>query len=463
MSVLTMNLRPLYQRRVLWFVYIVFGFFVWVSVCVPLFDREDPEGGAGKFVGLVVFQFLVGLWAGVMQMEILTKPFAFCLPGHRLTVRKFIFLIAVVTNVPGSLLFLLYPRLPVGLMPVVLCSAFCAGMVFYVAGVWLAFGAKQPLAFLGFMVFAVFAGKLLNLARLLGSAIVHYPSLVTALGLLCGAALWLRLGASNLARRNCLRPWMGFEAFNYQKVRDTRTRFSAERWKRLKDHPQPWVESLFIGCMERCRPLSAARYAWGTLYTSFGLFLSRWPNVLLLVLFWTLFLGYMGPRMWALVVFVPMILVWNAKPPVFSSMLAVGGRKERFYSTLTTAVAASVLLVLLVGVVIAVSALLSSRIPDTSFRGLTLSYQRITVRCLYAPLIFLPIAGVLHLLFYRKPVVMIVTSIAIAYLVVMGSIVSRTQLPVIHSLQAAITAGPIAWIIFVLVLRHIATKHCLVK
>jgi hypothetical protein len=463
MSILTANLKHLYQRRALWLIYLVFGFFVWISVYVSVFDTEEPEEGAGKFIGLMALEFLAGLVAAVMQMEILTKSFAFCLPGHRLMVRKFIFLIAVVTNLAGSLLFLFYPGLSPAERALVLCSAFCAGMVFYVAGVWLAFGTKQPLAFLGFMVFAMFFSKLVDLHRLLESAIVHNPVVVVLLGLLCGAALWIRLGRPDLARRSCLRPWIGFESFNYQKVRDTRSRFSAERWKKLKGHPRPWVESLFLGCIERCRRWSMAQYAWGSLYSSFGLLLSCWPKVLLLVLFWALFLGYTGPRMWTLLVFVPMALVWNAKPAVFSSMLAVGGRKERFYSTLMTAVAASVLLVLLVVIVIAVSALVSSYIPDINYRALTLSYQTVTAKCLYVPLIFLPVAGILHLVFYRKPVLMIVVSIAIAYLVVMGGIMSRAERPVIHSFQAAVTVGSVAWLIFILVLRHICARRCLAK
>jgi len=463
MSILTANLRPLYQRRGLWVVYGLFGLFAWMGIYTALLDTATPKAGEGRFIGLVVLAFMVGLLAAVFQMEILIKPFAFCLPGHGRMVRKFIFLIAAVTNSLGALLFLFYPGLSLTRLPLVLCSAFFAGMVFYVAGAWLAFGTKQPLAFLGFMIAAFVFGKLLNLHGLLESAIVDYPAPVIVLGLLCGMALWRRLGRSDLARRNCLLPWTGFETFNYAKLRGRRNRFSADRWKKLEDHPRPWVENLFIQRMERRSPLSQARTMWGTLYTTFGLLVSRWTGVLAFALFLALLLGYMGPRMWGIAVFVPMILVSYARPALFSSMLTAGGRRERFYAALAVAAASFVLLVLFVGVVIVLSALLSSVLPDLSYHELTLSYQAVSVKCLYPALIFLPIAGMLHLVLYRKPILLVVASMALVYLIIIGGIMSRTEGPTIYSPQTTIIACAVAWILFVLVLHHITTKRCLVS
>lgn len=457
MSILTVNLRQLYQRRGLWLAYVLLGFFIWMGIMVAM---DDPAAGAGKFIGLVVFELLVGLLAAVQQMEILTKPFAFCLPGHRQMVRKFIFVIAVVTNVPGSLLFLFYPRVPLGLMSVILCSAFCAGMIFYLAGVWLAFGTKQPLSFVGFMVAAFFFGPMLGLPRVLEIVIVQHPAEVIVLGLLVSVAMWLRLGRTDLARRSCLRPWIGFEALDYRKLRRHQSQFRAEHWKRLKDHPRPWIENLFFKRIERCHPLSAARCIWGALYTAFSMFLSRWSSVVWFVLFIALALGYLGPRMSGIIAFWPLILMSNAKPPVFSSMLSVGGRNERFYSTLTAAVVGSVLLALGIGAVIAVSALLSLVMPDIQYRSFTLSYRIVGAQCFYV-LVLLPIAATLHLVLYRKPFLMMVALIMMVYGIVMGDVMTRTGPFVAFGLKIGVAVGVAAWILFVLILRHISARRCL--
>ena len=126
-SILTANLRHLYQRRGLWLAYAMFAFFVCVSVGVPL---GEPTAGEGRFIGLIVLAFLIGMAAAVLQAEILTRPMAFCLPGHRLNVRTFVLRVGIVANLVAAWLFLGYPGLPFGWRVLVLWSAFSAGLGF---------------------------------------------------------------------------------------------------------------------------------------------------------------------------------------------------------------------------------------------------------------------------------------------------------------------------------------------
>ena len=139
MSVLAANLRQLYQRRVLWVGYLLFGFMALASVA----DRLDfGAAGEGEFVGLIALAFLVGMCAAVLQMEIMSKPFAYCLPGHRLAARKFIYAVGVVTDLASAVLFLFYPELSFFGRLAAWCSAFFAGLVFYLAGAALALRYK---------------------------------------------------------------------------------------------------------------------------------------------------------------------------------------------------------------------------------------------------------------------------------------------------------------------------------
>lgn len=283
MSILTINLRHLYQRRMLWLAYPMFALFAWVSIMVPL---DNPAAGEGQFIGLIVFAFMVGMAAMVLQMEILTRPMAFCLPGHRPCVRKVIFVIAIVTNGFSAMLFLGYPNLPFVWRLIVLCSAFFAGLIFYLAGVALAFRCRQANAFIGLFASALFGGRLLNLHILLERAIVLHPGLVIGLGLLCAAGMWIYLNNAEMVRQHCLKPWIGFDdMFNRQKLRQLHRRRGAALWGKLKDHPRPWVEAFFINRMTQCGPLSPARFAWGAVYRSFALLISQWKSPVLLVLF----------------------------------------------------------------------------------------------------------------------------------------------------------------------------------
>ena len=128
MSVLSANLKHLYQRRGLWLTYLILGLLVFASLAIAL-DR--PLAARGRFMGLVMLQFLIGACIASLSAEVLTKPFSYCLPGHRAVPRKFIFSVAVVTSLLGSLLFLAYPGLHGWQPPLVICSAFCAGLIMY--------------------------------------------------------------------------------------------------------------------------------------------------------------------------------------------------------------------------------------------------------------------------------------------------------------------------------------------
>lgn len=157
MRILLANLKHLYQRRALWLAYALLAFSIWINVIVWV---GEPVALKGRFIGLIVLAFLVGMSAAMIHMEVLTKPFAFCLPGHRQAVKSFIFTVGVVANSASPMVFLFYP----GLFPterlVVLCSAFFAGWIFYSAGVWLTFRAKQPIIFVGLLIFAIVGGSL---------------------------------------------------------------------------------------------------------------------------------------------------------------------------------------------------------------------------------------------------------------------------------------------------------------
>jgi len=463
MCILLANLKHLYQRRGLWLAYVLLAFSIWVSIIVWV---GEPAVLRGKFIGLIVLASLVGMLAAVIQMEILAKPFAFCLPGHRQTVKSFIFTVGVVTNLASAALFLFYPGLFPGERLVVLCSAFFAGLIFYSAGVWLAFRLSQPAVLVGLLVFAMLGARLLNLHGLLEQAIILYPVQVIAVGLPCLWALWIYLNDANLARRNCLRPWIGFgDAFDPERLRKFQQARGADPWKRLKDHPRPWVEDFFLGRMSRGGPFSMARFLWGSLYISFAIPISRSRNVLVLALFIAIFLGYAGPGMWAMLAFVPLLLVqaFASRQVLYSTMLTAGGRAERYASTLAVAIITAGLLVLLIGIIAAMSIPLAAVIPDIPVRGFTLAYRAVGLDAFYVPLVFLPLAWVIQLIFYRRPVLVIVMLLALIYLAMIVGITFGKELAAIAGPGTAVALAVVSWLIFASRTHRIAVRRDLVR
>ncbi len=464
MTVLTMNLRQLYQRRGLWLGYLMFAFYVCASLKVAL---DDPRAGKGTFIGLILLAFLVGMMAAVLQTEILTKPMAFCLPQHRRTVVRFIVTIGIATNALGAMLFLFYPGLPLVWRLLVLGSAFAAGLAFYLAGAWWGFFARQPMALVGFLVAIFFFGQRLGLHVRLERIVVLHPLAVMAAGVLAALAMWLYLTRADLARRNCLRPWIGFaEVFDRDKLRRSPQYRSAAPWTRLKDHPRPWVEKLFLGCMMKCRPLSVARCAWGAVYSSFALVLSQWTNVLFLVVAMTAFLGYLGGHL-MVILFASLPIVAGAMGlshgALYSSLLTAGGRRERFHATLAVAATGAVLVTAFMALVAALSVPLANVLPDFHVYGQRLTYRVISARVFYGPWVLLPIAATIHMVFYRRPLLSMILLMALVYAVVLvAGLLSHDLRPVVNA-PAAVTLAVLCWLAFILVLSRIAYRRPLVR
>ncbi|MBN1361356.1 MAG: hypothetical protein JW993_12230 [Sedimentisphaerales bacterium] len=462
MSLLTANLKHLYQRRLLWLLHLVLGCFVPMTVAMFL---KRPVAGEGRFVGLVVLAFAVGMLAGMVQMEILIKPFAFSLPGHRLTVRRFILTVGVVSNLITCLIFLLYPGVPGGYVPVLLYSAFCAGLIFYLAGAWIAFSSAQPLAYIGFGALIVVVGQAFDLLVLLERAIVETPAVVIALGLATAGAMWLYLGKEDLARRNCLRPWMGLDvSFDPESARRFRERKAGARhWKQLKDHPRPWVQALFLGRMQRQAPFGTARFVWGSLYTSYAVAFSQWRGFLLFALFLSLFLGYTGGRMWIIVIFAPFMLLAQRRPSLYSALPIAGGRSQRLVSTLATAVVGSLLTALAIGVAVLGSIPLAAVAPDIDYRGLHLRFETIGPQVFWA-VVFLPLMHAIHLIFYRRPMAIMGALMALLTCgFIITSLPGQRGLMVLSSTQNAAALAALLWMVFVGILYHVAKNRCLVR
>jgi hypothetical protein len=197
MDILIANLKQLYQRRGLWAVYACLGL---CGVIPAHRSINESAAGKGEFIAGLVIEMVVGWIVAEMQMNVLTKPFSFCLPGHRQVVRQVVFLIAVVTSLAGSLMFLAYPGLPDGHLWVVLCSAFFAGLATCVVTAWLGFRSGRSGSAAWLLLVPLFGSWFFDLHILLERAIVDYPLQVIGVGSLVALVVWISLGDGDFAR-----------------------------------------------------------------------------------------------------------------------------------------------------------------------------------------------------------------------------------------------------------------------
>jgi hypothetical protein len=459
MSVLTANLKHLYQRRGMWLLYVILACVVLLSVVSPV---EHPGPHTGRHIGLIMLASIIGFLVAMSAIEVLSRPFSYCLPRHKELVRKLLFSIAIPVSLLATPVFLIYPGLRSWPLAAVLLGALGTALAFYWLAVALAFVTRNGGALVGLIPLVFFAGVFFDLHVLLERMVVEKPVAVLAAGILVSIAAWVRLGRIDRARRYCTMPMIGFlDSLSRDKVQQYRNARAA-KWDRLKSHPHPWVESFFLRRIEKCDSRRSGRCVWGMLYTTFAMMLSQWPNMFWFLLMVVLFAGYAGPMMYFMFFIVPLAVLPVARSPLYSSMLVSGGRRQRFCAMLVAALLAAALGAGFMVLVTGLSLLLAPVMPAFRVRGLALSFHAIDIRLLVAPLLVPPVALTFHVVFYKKPVRMIVAAMTFFYLLLIPAIIWQRELASMLTPTSVLCVLGLAWIVFVLALRHISARHCLV-
>jgi hypothetical protein len=464
MSILTANLKHLYQRRGLWLFHLLWGLFAYLNIQNVV---NKPRAGKGEFVISALFMiYLVGVIIAVMQTEILNKPFTYCLPGHRKIVRQFLFLIGIIVSLLYSLFFLKYPGLHLWqLFPVVL-SAFSIFLTFYWFAVIFAFSSQNNAAWINILIFGVaFIVIIFNLHIILEGQIVRFPGIFITIGILSSIFSWRWLGKDGLARRFCDKPLLGlFDVWNREKMRKYgQARIAAKGDKKLRTNPK--VEEFFLTRMHKCRSFGVGRYIWGSLYTTYGPALSQNKNSLFGLLFILLalcFCGYIGTAATSMLFIFPILMVILIGLPLYSNMLITGGRRERFVTTMTLVVIMTVMMTAAVAILTLVTVMIEPCMPDIVLRGHSFTFQASDLRLSFLLLMLIPIGFIFNLIFYRKlfyraVFIMLVFMLWAPAMVLVtkesGEIMNSTPVPIIIAL---------CWVIFAVVLHYVCFRWPLV-
>jgi hypothetical protein len=466
MSILTANLKHYHQWRGFWLVYLFLAGLVYAAIAIPL---TYGVAGKGSYIGLAVLAFFVGFLVTVMQIEVLTKPFSYCLVGQREVVRKVIFFIAMAVNLLGSMLFVIYPGLGPLRQLVVVCSAFFAGLTFYLLGVVLVFTIKNSaVAIWLFVLFEIIGRRRFDLHVILERAIVQYPYAVICVGIVTSAVVWVWLGRADLARRYCNVPMMSiFDYLNREKVQKYN---AAKKVHKLKGHPRPWVEKFFLGRMDKYDYLGDGRYVWGVLYNHFAIIVSKWKFFAVALVSLAIVSGYMIHMIIFVVIVLPATIMGHQRPPTYSSMPIFGGRRQRFVSTVVLGVASIALACAAVLIMAGLSTQLARFMPEIAHigSGRKLVFRIIDARFVFVPLLAMPFFLTMQLVFYRKPVYGMLLFMLLGF-PMMFALFLPPGIGWRDSIMAIITdRGSVAgiavvgWLIFFLVLRYICEKRCLV-
>ncbi len=480
MSIFTANLKHFYQRRGLWLVYAWIGSMLSFNIMIW---RNDPKNSIYMSMFMLIFLlYFLGYIAVTMQIEILNKPFTYCLSGHRKIARKFLLLAGLSVSLLFSLPFLLYPGLDLGRLLIVVLSAFSV----FLSGYWISVGVNlliyNRVKWAGFLYFILFGGMFLGFiyCKVLGDMILRFPALFIAIGMFCSIFAWLQLGDDSLARRYCAKPILGLAgAWDRDRMqRLSRARIAEKGDKIFRD--APWVEQFFLGRMMQSKVLSTGRSIWGSLYTTFGPNLSMGRAILYQTMIFVLllcFLGYIDGYMKRsssasfMLFIMPCMITIFIQLPFYSSLLIAGGRRERFFSTMTVIAATVLIVTVAILMLTALAQPLEKVMPEIILRGQKFTFQAPDIRLSFVPLLIMPIFFILNILIRQKFILFMLTimifSMSFPILMLVGH---RTmQAPPPHPVEAWLAAAMnpvtiaalivLSWLILTAVLHYVCTKR----
>ncbi len=391
------NLKHLYQCQAFWAFYLAFAVFTW-----PLADVLE-RGSPLVWFHLLMSNLMAGLGFGLLQQEILSRPFVYCLPGHRPIPRRLIFGFGVVVNLVLSLFIVVRRDLSSYNVPVIMAAVFSFGLTWYllVAAFFCTVRERHAYALAVLPVFPViFAAKSVD------DLVLRMPALFVFIGIITCGGTWTYLRGDRLARRHAGRPTNHFSGLGQAARRTSRHTVSAS-----SSLTPRWVQTFFYARIGAYSTFSAARYICADLYVAFAALLSWWKRILLMCLPAALVLAFMAGKvspagtdnfslkfpavsgiiLLQVVVLVSLMPTFQMPIPVFSTMLLTRGRRERFTAMISIAVAMALFISCLLIFVTVCTSLLQLIAPGT-FGSLTRLFGGLlTVGFVAAPFALVPL------------------------------------------------------------------------
>ncbi|MBW8034328.1 MAG: hypothetical protein FVQ79_01275 [Planctomycetes bacterium] len=463
MTILTANLKHLYQCRGAWFWHLI------ILCQMPAFFLSRDSN-----LGYLLVSLFSGILVASLQKEILSKPFSFCLPRHEQIPRRLFLRVGVVINGLLACMYIFHSAVGFPSVIFVVIAGGVVGMLVYLFSVSVTFSDLQSDKILtGVLVISLFIIIAKRWDRIIQKMIVSDPLVVICLGLLLCVLVWRRLGSKSLRREYCGKVVSGiFDGFNKKKLEKLKQAKLAEKLKNKPDllKTSSAVERYFLSRIRQAEPGGLQQHIWGCLYKTFGILLSKrrqeWMKNIMLVMGMLCFLCYMPRRIHNILFFAAGIIVINMNLWVHSSLSVSGGRRERFWSALTLAVAAGILLTVLPVILAMSTHLLEIVMPQVTIKGEEYTFHSIGLKLSFMPLLVVPFVLALGLIFHKKPMLKMMFLMGTVYLLMFLRFAIKK-----NALNQFVEIWPMLVVVlllciwggFIWVLRHISMRCCLVN
>ncbi|MFC1764605.1 hypothetical protein ACFL6U_21370 [Planctomycetota bacterium] len=461
MTILLANLKHLYQQ---WFVLLLSLLVGGASYFTILQSTGEGKNGLLSVGSMCVFFWAI-LLAGY-PLAVLTKPFSYCLPGHRTVAARFLFVVAVFLCGVFALPVLFHSGLALSEAAYLLVPTFCTYTIFFWWGAGNVFFFYNWGTVFGLLPLALLVLQYSGLRVTFEHYVFIHAWAVVILAVLVNGLAYRFLWNNQLARRYCGELRLGLFDYwdRYKIARFRQIQLLRNEEKAAANTPLPW-ESAFLNCMAASEIPNLKRHVVSGLYRLYtGLFVHRRDWLRFLVVFVPVvgFLGYLGEGA-HMVYLLPVLVVNNMSLGLHTSRLVSGGRRERFYTGLAVSIAITLLVMVGLSSVALISWLLGPIMPDIPYRGEIVSYYPLAMKPLLIPLSLIPLVLSCGLIFpkqllWGRILPVLIFLMAFQCMIQLGFMqVMRSPAPLIG--LVIFTVG--AWMLFMRILHYSCMRRCL--
>jgi hypothetical protein len=368
---------------------------------------DHSKAGTGHYSIYLVITFLTGFVAAWIQKDFLTKPFTFCLPGHRKIPRKILFRIGGFISLLSALTWFRYPE---GSMPILYISGVFMGAVFFLLGAYYILSTDRGFQFMGFIYLFIVMAVFLDIHLMLEKIIVEHPFLNFGTFLLVFYGVDRSLNKNSLSRNHCGKKFLGpGKSMNIQKARAFHKDFYFRKPNWKPSSFNEIIKEFAEKRMRQCPSMESGRYIWGTLYEKIGpvLVFQKLPVVIAMWTTIVLIFGYMSggisrPGINNLLLIMPCIAGLSIQWPMYSTLLLPGGRRERYQAGVAHGVFIILIGTLCALIVISLGHIFELLLPTITVKGNTYSFIPAHPGNFFLPLLVTPIMLCVSLLLPRK-------------------------------------------------------------
>jgi NADH:ubiquinone oxidoreductase subunit K len=364
------------------------------------------------------------------QMEILSKPFSFMLPGHRRIFRHLIFLMQAFWLLLGAILVLCF--LPQDMLRRVLGSIIlmAGGSLAFRLGIGWADKTRQPQAMIGMMVPVIVFGSMLT-DNATVEKVLFNPFVIVGIAVLGGIVtfrMWRNLGQLSLFASYCGVQNVGFfSGFPQQHMQKARQQQIAKVFGPAAEDFMAGFETFFLRRIEHTRHKLAASFAYGAIYQGLApaLMMLRKHKGLSIIWMFGIYLlfGYYG-KMGDILIWLPFLLpVIGTDFGVHSTLLMTRGRLQRYIAAMTSLLFTTITALGIVFVFLGLMRFVEPFMPAIHLRGLNAEIHTLDWRMWYLLAIGVPVLALLRLLFWAKNSIFFISSILIMQLYISLAIV----------------------------------------